>query len=365
MSLLDTSTPAAPLLLKSHRYVNIQYPVFSFQFKEDLALRLRLAYDGGMQPPISSPQIAAKASVPVLAVHGLSKRFGGRIAVRGLDFSINSGECLGFLGPNGAGKTTTILMLLGMVSKSAGDIFVFGLPVESRLREIKQRVGVASQTNLDPDLTVEENLLIYAGYFGFDKRRARSRADELLHFFALEQRCRDLVPHLSGGQRRRLLLARALINRPEFLIMDEPTIGLDPQSRHLIWERLSSLRGQGTTMLLTSHYMEEVSRLSNRVLIIDEGRIVAQGEPQQLIANLVGMDVFEVPGTPEELDALEAAMGPCAATVERLQDRLFIYTREKCPELESLIRPHKGWLQRPASLEDLFIQLTGRSLREA
>jgi lipooligosaccharide transport system ATP-binding protein len=187
----------------------------------------------------------------------------------------------------------------------------------------------------------------------------------MLDFFALAHRSGDLIPHLSGGQRRRLILARALINEPEFLILDEPTIGLDPQARFLIWERLETLRRQGTTMLLTSHYMEEVSRLSSRVLIIDEGRIVAQGEPQQMIEELVGLDVFEVPGSAKELDALEEAVAFCEATVERLKDKLYIYVRAECPELEERVRTMHGWLRRPASLEDLFIQLTGRSLREA
>jgi lipooligosaccharide transport system ATP-binding protein len=214
-------------------------------------------------------------------------------------------------------------------------------------------------------LTVEENLVTYAGYFDIARRQARRRAGELLDFFALSHRRGDLVPHLSGGQRRRLILARALINEPEFLILDEPTIGLDPQARLLIWERLATLRRQGTTMLLTSHYMEEVSRLSNRVLIIDEGLIVAQGEPQQMIAELVGMDVFEVPGSPPELDELEEAVAFCEATVERMKDKLYIYARAECPELEARVRPMHGWLRRPANLEDLFIQLTGRSLREA
>jgi lipooligosaccharide transport system ATP-binding protein len=334
---------------------------------ERLALARKLSYDGGMSPQ-SGKEGSRTDNIPrpVLEVRGLIKNFGERQAVRGLDFSINQGECLGFLGPNGAGKTTTILMLLGLVAKTGGDSRIFGLPVPGKLREIKQRLGVASQTdNLDPDLTVEENLLTYAGYFGIRKRQACSRTGELLDFFALQQRRHDLVPHLSGGQRRRLLLARALINQPDFLILDEPTIGLDPQSRQLIWERLASLRRQGTTMLLTSHYMEEVSRLSTRVIIIDEGRIVAKGEPQQLVADLVGLDVFEVAGTPGELDRLETAVAFCQASVERLQDRLFIYTREECPELEALVRPLKGWLRRPANLEDLFIKLTGRFLREA
>ncbi|MDA8165412.1 MAG: ATP-binding cassette domain-containing protein [Desulfobacteraceae bacterium] len=315
----------------------------------------------------ASDKSGAKAgNPPVLEVNGLAKRFGDRQVVRGLDFRIERGECLGFLGPNGAGKTTTILMLLGLVEKSAGESRIFGLPVNGHLRAIKQRVGVASQTdNLDPDLTVEENLLIYASYFGMGRQQARRRAGELLDFFALSQRKGDLVPQLSGGQRRRLILARALVNEPELLILDEPTIGLDPQSRHLIWERLATLRSQGTTMLLTSHYLEEVSRLSSRVVIIDEGRIVAQGEPQRMIAELVGVDVFEVPGPAAALDAIEAAVALCDATVERVKDKLYIYARAECPELEEKVRAMHGWLRRPANLEDLFIQLTGRSLREA
>jgi lipooligosaccharide transport system ATP-binding protein len=315
---------------------------------------------------ISEREREAPEKRPVLEVRGLAKRFGERHVVRGLDFRIDRGECLGFLGPNGAGKTTTILMLLGLVEKTAGESRIFGLPVNGCLREIKQRVGVASQAdNLDPDLTVAENLVIYGGYFGIPRRQARRRAGELLDFFALSHRSDDLIPHLSGGQRRRLILARALVNEPEFLILDEPTIGLDPQSRHLIWERLATLRLQGTTMLLTSHYMEEVSRLSNRVLIIDEGLIVAQGEPQRMIAELVGVDVFEVPGSAAELDALEEAVAFCDAKVERLKDKLYIYARAECPELEERVRTMHGWLRRPADLEDLFIQLTGRSLREA
>jgi len=309
---------------------------------------------------------ANQAGKEILFVQGLTKKFGNRQAVHSIDFTIKHGECLGLLGPNGAGKTTTINILLGRVEKTAGEITVFDLPLNKSLREIKARIGVSPQDdNLDPDLTVEENLLTYGSYFNIPKQIARQRAEELLHFFALHNRRHEIIQHLSGGQRRRLLLARALINKPELLVMDEPTIGLDPQARYLIWDRLETLRANGTTMLLTSHYMQEVSRLCNRVLIMDQGQIVAKGEPQSMISELVGIDVFEVEGADQELRELEAAVKSCQVNTERVKDRLYIYTQEDCPQLEALIRPFVRWIRRPANLEDVFIQTTGRLLREA
>ncbi len=303
----------------------------------------------------------------LVSTHGLTKRFGYRQAVRGIDFSIQQGECVGLLGPNGAGKTTTIQMLLGLVEKTAGDILMFSMkPTHKNLPKIKARIGVVPQNdNLDTDLTVEENFLTYGGYFNLKKKIIRKRIDELLDFFALTSRRHDVIHHLSGGQRRRLLLARALINDPEFIILDEPTIGLDPQARYLIWERLEALREQGTTMLMTSHYMDEVSRLSNRVLILDHGLIVEQGEPRQMVTDLVGVDVFEVGGNSAELTSLEQVVATCQATTERTADRLYIYTKEDCSRLENLLGEKRNWIRRPANLEDLFIQLTGRNLRES
>ncbi len=192
--------------------------------------------------------------------------------------------------------------------------------------------------SLDPDLTVEENLLTYASYFDITGSQARQKTTELLDFFALANRRRDIIEQLSGGQRRRLLLARALINDPRLLILDEPTVGLDPQTRHLIWDRLAILHEKGTTMLLTSHYLEEVERLSDRVLILDQGRIVVQGQPRQLITELVGIDVFEIEGTADELDALEKSFKKCNATTERVSDKLFAYTSEDCSRLEILLK---------------------------
>ncbi len=317
----------------------------------------------GMEKELNNGRLSA---APVISAAGLGKSFGPRRVLDGLSFTLARGESVGFLGPNGAGKTTCINILLGLVEKSAGELRIFGLEVPRRHREIKYRIGVVPQADsLDPDLSVEENLLTYAGYFRIARRQARERTDELLQFFALQSRRHEIIEQLSGGQRRRLLLARALINEPELLILDEPTIGLDPQARHLIWERLAVLQEQGTTMLLTSHYLDEVSRLCGRVLILDHGRIVAEGQPQQLVSELVGSEVYEVEGTPAELDLLARDFARCDASMERVGDRLFVYAREDCSRLESVLGAARTWLRRPANLEDLFIQLTGRSLRES
>ncbi len=302
----------------------------------------------------------------IVSVKQLCKSFGDRRAVDGISFDLKRGECLGFLGPNGAGKTTSIKMLLGLVEKSSGTIRILDREMPRQQSEAKRFIGVVPQADsLDPDLTVAENLLIYAAYFNIPRKIALQKTEELLHFFALATRKNEIIEHLSGGQRRRLLLARALIHDPQLLILDEPTVGLDPQARHLIWQRLEILQEKGTTMLLTSHYLDEVERLSNRVLILDHGTIVAQGDPRQLITELVGIDVFEVEGTTTELDALEASFKKCNASTERVSDKLYAYTQEDCTQLESLLKNSRGWLRRPANLEDLFIQLTGRSLRES
>ncbi|MGB9711861.1 MAG: ATP-binding cassette domain-containing protein [Dissulfurimicrobium sp.] len=302
---------------------------------------------------------------PVVEIKGLAKSFGQRVAVQHIDLVIYPGECLGLLGPNGAGKTTTISMMLGLVSPAAGRIMVFGEPVEARLAEIKRRIGVAPQMdNLDPDLSVMENLLTYASYFGIRRSKARDVARSLLEFFAMGNRSDDIIEHLSGGLRRRLLIARALINSPELLILDEPTIGLDPQARHLIWERLEGLRVKGTTMLLTSHYMEEVSRLATRVMVMNNGRVVADGDPEEMVQKMVGMDVFEVSGDAGELAQIEVMLRSCRAEYERKAERLYIFTKAPCPELEAMALRHRHVTRRPANLEDLFLKLTGSALKE-
>jgi lipooligosaccharide transport system ATP-binding protein len=302
----------------------------------------------------------------VVAAKGLQKMFGQRWAVVDIDFTVNKGECFGFLGPNGAGKTTTIQIILGLVEKTAGDLKVFGQEIPEQLRQVKSRIGVVPQNdNLDTDLTVLENLVTYASYYNLVGSKAKRRSEELLDFFALENRRNDVIDHLSGGQRRRLLLARALVHDPELLILDEPTVGLDPQARYLIWQRLKKLKEEGVTMMLTSHYMDEVARLSDRVMILDQGQVVVEGEPSRLVTELVGMDVFELICSKSEAAQLEKIAKQCGARSEIMPEGIFLYTRKDCPELDRHIRPLQQWLKRPANLEDLFIQLTGRSLHES
>ncbi len=303
---------------------------------------------------------------PVILAEGLTKHYGDRVAVDHINLAIQPGECFGFLGPNGAGKTTTIQMILGMVKKTEGRLSVFSLPVPAKLREIKSRIGVVPQhDNLDSDLTVEENLITYASYLNVPRPIALQKSIELLDFFALSERRHETLDHLSGGQRRRLLLARALIHEPTLLILDEPTVGLDPQARYLIWEKLTDLKDAGITVLLTSHYMDEVARLSDRVLIMDAGKVVTQGVPQTLVKDIVGLDVFEVRGSDASLKELQELASHCPARIERTPDTLFIYTKKECQELDNMVRECKHWIRRPANLEDLFIQITGRSLHQA
>ncbi len=301
----------------------------------------------------------------LLEIRGLRKAFGERVAVSDLDFAVRKGECLGLLGPNGAGKTTTIHMLLGLVMPLSGNIYFFGVNAAQHLAELKKWIGVTPQTdNLDPDLTAMENLTVYASYFGIDYKTAVARAEELLDFFALKNRRNEIISAFSGGQRRRLLIARGLINNPDILILDEPTIGLDPQARRLIWDCLEMLRRNGITMLLTSHYMEEVSRLATQVLIMDGGKAVAYGIPDDLVWRYVGREVYEIRGSREQLTRLEPILASCKADFETGQDVLRIFVRETCPELDALVLEQSYVTRRPAGLEDLFLRLTGNELRE-
>ncbi len=301
----------------------------------------------------------------VLEIKGLRKDFGTRRVLKGLDMRLFQGQCLALLGPNGAGKTTTIRIVLGLVIATSGRIRIFGKTLPEHLRKVKYRIGVVPQMdNLDPDLTVLENLLIYAGYFRIRKKNARNRAMDLLSFFALHNRKDEIIQNLSGGQRRRLLLARALINKPDLLILDEPTIGLDPQARILIWERLEHLRKKGTTMLLTSHYMEEVARLATRVIIVDNGRAIARGRPDEMVERLLGTEVMEFSGPGDKLDLLEEALRTCNVTTERVKNRLYVYIKEGCSSLDDAASDFSVVVKRPATLEDLFLKLTGRKLRE-
>lgn len=301
---------------------------------------------------------------PIFRISKLRKQFGGNVVVDDLSLEIQPGECLGVIGPNGAGKTTSIRMCLGLVGPDAGAIEAFGLPIPQRVREAKQRIGVVTQfDSLDPDFTCVENLRVYGRYFGLDKSLIEARIPKLLEFAALQAKANAKPGELSGGMRRRLSLGRALINDPDLLLLDEPTTGLDPQARHLMWERLQSLLQQGKAILLTTHFMDEAERLCDRLLVLDHGRKIAEGTPRGLIAQHLETDVVEVYG--DGAAAAAAAHAPLAQRVETSGETVFFYLREPKPLLDALAqRPHLRYLHRPANLEDLFLKLTGRQIRD-
>ena len=308
--------------------------------------------------------MAQNGNNAVVSARALAKRYGPRVAVDGVDFDIPQGMCFGFLGPNGAGKTTTLRMILGLAPLTSGSLSVFGLTVPEQAREVRARVGVVPQIdNLDPDFTIAENLQIYAAYFGISRRIASDRIEQLLDFASLLDRRNAKTETLSGGMKRRLTIARALINNPELIILDEPTTGLDPQARHVIWGRLAELRAQGKTLLLTTHYMEEAERLCDELVIMDHGRILAQGAPRQLIKQYAEPEVIEVRGGNHEDIAIQAEQAGCR--LERMGTSLYCYTQDAVPLL-SEFRAAYGltFLHRPAGLEDVFLRLTGRELRD-
>ena len=299
-----------------------------------------------------------------LSVRGLRKSFGEREVVAGVELEVAAGECFGLLGPNGAGKTTTLKLCLGLSEPDAGEIRLLDHVVPARAREAREKVGVVPQfDNLDPDFSVAENLMVYSRYFGLPSGDIAARMPQLLEFAGLAGRAEAKIQTLSGGMKRRLTLARALVNDPQLLFMDEPTTGLDPQARHLIWERLRSLTQQGRTILLTTHFMEEAERLCSRVAIMDNGRVIATGTPRELIARHIEPQVVEVHG--QGLEAWAAAAGKLALRCERVGETLFCYATDVEPVLAALRgREDLGYLHRPANLEDVFLKLTGRDLRD-
>ena len=300
----------------------------------------------------------------IVEAQGLNKTFGDLVAVDGISFHILPGECFGILGPNGAGKTTTIRIIYGFSPMTGGSLKVFGLDASRQWRTIKSRIGVCQQeNNLDPDLTVQQNLEVFARYFDIPRKEARQRTKRLLAFIALQHRKDAKVIELSGGMMRRLVLARALINDPELLILDEPTTGLDPQSRHQVWERLEELRSQGLSILLTTHYMDEASRLCDRLVIVDHGQILVEGRPMDLIRQHVGHDVIEVAEPSKELQDFVNAQ---RMEHEDLGHRLVIYDREGEKMFRTISNEYcnEGCILRMATLEDVFLKLTGRGLRE-
>jgi lipooligosaccharide transport system ATP-binding protein len=303
-----------------------------------------------------------------VSARGLTKRYGTFEAVRGIDFDVRTNECFGFLGPNGAGKTTTMRMISSSSPPTGGELFVLGMRAWTDGRRIKRVIGVIPQdNNLDEEVTVLQNLVIYARYFGIASRVAKPRAEELLAFVALEDKRDWRIPLLSGGMKRRLLIARALMNEPELLVLDEPTTGLDPQARHLVWEKLRSLKRQGVTLLLTTHYMEEASQLCDRLVIMHEGRFLVQGSPREVIAKETSPQVIEVFDPPEEALSGLKALESVADRSERLADRWLFYTdhgEALLSKVRSLpLEQGSVWL-RGGTLEDVFLALTGRGLLE-
>ena len=305
------------------------------------------------------------ATSPIFSVQSLSKRYGTTTVVNDLSFDIAPGECLGVIGPNGAGKTTTIRMCLGLTAPDAGRITAFGLQMPQDALAIKERLGIVSQfDSLDPDFSCSENLLVFGRYFGLKDAVIKARIPKLLEFAALTHKADAKLSELSGGMKRRLSLARALVNDPQLLLLDEPTTGLDPQARHLMWERLQRLVQQGKSILLTTHFMDEAERLCNRLLVLDHGKKMTEGTPRQLIADNLEPDVVEVYGA----GALALADSPLKALAARTEvsgETVFFYTQNAKRLLDALTAyPQLRTLHRPANLEDLFLKLTGRQIRE-
>jgi len=302
---------------------------------------------------------------PLFQVQHLHKRYGDNAVVKDLSFEIAPGECLGVIGPNGAGKTTTIRMCLGLTAPDSGSIHALGLEMPRDALAIKQQLGVVTQLDtLDPDFSCAENLLVYGRYFGMKDKDIKARIPELLEFASLTAKAQAKPGELSGGMKRRLSLARALVNNPKLLLLDEPTTGLDPQARHLMWERLQLLLQQGKSILLTTHFMDEAERLCTRLLVLDHGQKIAEGTPRDLIAQHLEPDVVEVYGN-GALRLVDSPLRTYAARVEVSGETVFFYTQNARELLDALgIHPDLRTLHRPANLEDLFLKLTGRQIRE-
>jgi lipooligosaccharide transport system ATP-binding protein len=305
----------------------------------------------------------------VVHARGLTKRFGAITAVDAVDFDVRKGEAFGFLGPNGAGKTSTMKMIACSSPITEGELTVIGMDPRTDAAEIKGHLGVVPQTdNLDAELTVRENLEMYARYFDIPREVARQRTDELLEFVQLAERADDQVDPLSGGMKRRLTIARALVNEPDMIILDEPTTGLDPQARHLLWERLYRLKQRGATLIITTHYMDEAEQLCDRLVVMDKAKIVAEGSPRELIEKYSTREVLEL-RFPDSVRAggLDGRLDGLAERVEELPDRVLLYTADGERALEAIHAREvqiDSALVRRATLEDVFLRLTGRSLVE-
>ena len=301
-----------------------------------------------------------------LFARGLKKSYGDFEAVKGVDFEVHRGECFGFLGSNGAGKTTPMKMIYAAAVPTSGELRVAGLDVRSAEREVKRHIGVVPQeNNLDEDLKVKENLLVYGRYFDLPRKLVRRRAEELLEFVQLSDKAGARVEELSGGMKRRLLIARALVNDPDLVVLDEPTTGLDPQARHLVWDKLRQLTGEGKTLVLTTHYMDEAAQLCDRLCIMEGGRIIAEDAPRALISEHVSPEVLEFRAAPEALERLAPIVESVADDVDRVGDALLVYTSDAETATQRVRESGveiRNTLHRQASLEDVFLKLAGRRL---
>lgn len=305
---------------------------------------------------------------PVIIADSLTKKYKGFAAVDGISFEIAPGEAFGFLGPNGAGKSTTMRMIGAVSTRTSGDLSILGMDPNAHGPEIRSQLGVVpQQDNLDTELRVRDNLIVYGRYFGISNRDAGKKADELLEFAQLTDRAKSKVEDLSGGMKRRLTIARSLMNEPRILLLDEPTTGLDPQARHVLWDRLFRLKEQGTTLVLTTHYMDEAEQLCDRLVVVDKGTIMAEGAPADLIRQYSTREVLELRfGSDRNADVAAQVTG-IGDRIEVLPDRILIYSNDGDRDLEEII--HRGFkpitsLVRRSSLEDVFLRLTGRSLIE-
>ena len=311
---------------------------------------------------------SAAEQTALIRARGLTKVFGSRSAVAGIDFDVRDGEFFGFLGPNGAGKTTTMRMIAGVSPRTSGTLEIFGQDPDLHGSEIRGQIGVVhQQETLDMELTVRENLLVFGRFFGMDRARIATRADELLELFQLSDRAKDQVEPLSGGMKRRLSIARSLIASPRILMLDEPTTGLDPQARHLLWDALQRLKRGGTTIVLTTHYMDEAEQLCDRLVVMDQAKIVAEGSPRQLIAEHASREVLEL-RFPNGTDSIDVkVLEGIGDRYERLAERVIVGCENgeaaHARALEHGLKP-ESWLVRRSSLEDVFLRLTGRTLDE-
>ncbi len=326
-----------------------------------------MLHSSGEMSALPSQVSAPLAATPVIVARDLHKRYKDFEAVKGISFEVRRQECFGILGPNGAGKSTTIKMLHCFSPITSGTLEVLGLSVVGHARQIKAQLGVVAQDdNLDPDLSVLDNLLVYARYFNIERGEARKRADEALDLFQLTEKRSNKIEELSGGMKRRLVIARSLINKPQLIILDEPTTGLDPAARQLVWQKLRYLRDSGVTLVMTTHYMEEAAQLCDRLVVMNEGRILAEGKPGELVQQLVGYEVVEMRIEQEEEARLGllASLGDRPIRHERAGDTLYLFGQEPW-SFQNLPLPEIPYkLQRKASLEDVFLRLTGRGLNE-